>query len=196
MRPQAADITALLEAWSAGEPDALSRLMPVVAHDLRQLARARLRHEVAGHTLQPTALVNELYLRLAGQRRVSWQNRAQFFAFAAQLMRRILVDHARSRQRFKRGGGQTLVALDHAAGVPAQQALDILGLDHALDALAKVDERLGRVVELRVFGGLTVDEVAHVLDIGTATVKRDWASGIAWLYRELNPNPAPPGPHQ
>ncbi len=185
-RPSESEITALLQAWSAGVPDALARLMPVVTYELRRLARGHLRREAVGHTLQPTALVNELYLRLAGQRRVSWQNRAQFFAFSAQVMRRVLVDHARSRRRAKRGGGQTLLALEHAAGVPSHEQLDVLGLDGALDALTAVDARLARVVELRVFGGLTVEEVAHVLTVGTATVKRDWASGIAWLYRELN----------
>jgi RNA polymerase sigma factor (TIGR02999 family) len=181
-------VTDLLLEWGRGDRTALDRMMPVVVDELKRLARACLRRESAGHTLQPTALVNEVYLRLVDQRRVTWRNRAQFFAFAAHTMRRILVDHARGRRAAKRGAGLPTVILDEALGVAAPQ-LDLMALDDLLSALAALDERQGRLVELRVFGGLTIAESAEVLAVAEATVSRDWASARAWLYRELKRRP-------
>jgi RNA polymerase sigma factor (TIGR02999 family) len=159
--------------------------MPIVADELRRLARSHLRREPRGHTLQPTALVNEVYLRLVGQERSGWRGRAQFFAHASQVMRRILVDHARARRASKRGGGAATVALDDALDVASATQVDVLQLDEALDGLAAMDQRQARLVELRVFGGLTINESAELLGVGAATVSRDWASARAWLYREL-----------
>lgn len=178
-------VTQLLLDWSEGDRHALDRLMPLVVDELRRLAAAYLRREQAGHTLQPTALVNEVYLRLVDRRRVSWQNRAQFFGFAARTMRRILVDHARARRAAKRGGGAETLALDAALGVGDRAEVDLLALDDVLDRLAALDARQGRLVELRVFGGLTIAESAEALGVGEATVSRDWQSARAWLYREL-----------
>jgi RNA polymerase sigma factor (TIGR02999 family) len=186
----ASDVTELLLRWSQGDRQALDRLMPLVSAELRRLARGHLRREAPGHTLQPTALVNELYLRMVDRARVSWQCRAQFFAFAAQSMRRILVDHARARRRAKRGGGQPTLQLHDAMGAVAAPGFDVLDLERALTSLAALDERQGRLVELRVFGGLTIAESADVLGVGIATVNRDWASATAWLQRELT---RPPG---
>ena len=177
------DVTALLLAWSDGDQAAGSHLIDTVYDELRQVARRHLRGE-RDHSLAPTILVHETYLKLVDQRRVRWQNRAHFFGIAAQLMRRILVDHARSRAAAKRGKDRT-VALDLVEVETAPTEVDILALDAALDKLAAVDARQSKLVELRFFAGLTVDETAATLHIAPITVKRDWALARAWLFREL-----------
>jgi len=183
--PAAADLTRLLVAWRDGQPGALDRLVPLVYEELRRQARRRLRGERAGHTLQPTALVHEAFLRLVGQNRAQWQNREQFFAVAGQAMRRVLVDHARARAAAKRGAGQTLVVLDEIPGPAVSPGVDVLALDQALDRLAAIDPRKAQVVELRYFGGLSAPETAAALDVSLATINRDWAVARAWLFREL-----------
>ena len=160
--------------------------MPLVYDELRKLARDYLRRERADHTLQPTALVNEAYLKLVDQRRVNWQNRSHFFGIAAQIMRRILVDHARSRAAEKRGGLLRKLSLDEANVLPAERAPDLIELDEALKRLAEVFPRKGQVIELRFFGGLSVEETAHVLGVSDKTVMREWQSAKLWLYRELD----------
>jgi RNA polymerase sigma factor (TIGR02999 family) len=179
------DVTRLLKAWSDGNQQALNDLMPVVYAEIRKLARSYLRRERPDHTLQPTALVNEAYLRLVDQRQVRWNNRAHFFGIAAQMMRRVLVDHARSRKAEKRGSGNVAVTFDEALEVAATQALDVVSLDSALETLAALDPRQARIVELRFFGGLTVEETAEVVALSPATIKREWAAARAWLRREL-----------
>jgi len=180
-------VTQLLVDWSNGDESALDKLMPVVYDELRRLASNYLRRERAGHTLQPTALVNEAYLRLVDQRQARWQNRAQFFGVAAQLMRRILVDHARVRQAQKRGGSdQQQLSLSHADQVAQKPDVDLLALHEALNQLAEIDEQQARIVELRFFGGLTIEETAEVIGISHATVERDWTMARAWLRRELS----------
>jgi RNA polymerase sigma factor (TIGR02999 family) len=179
------DVTALLADWSRGDRDALTQLLPAVYAELRRIAARQLARERVGHTLQPTALVHEVYLRLVDQRQVDWQNRAHFFGVAAQVMRRILVDHARRHRAGKRGEGVRCVSLDDAKDVPAATEIPILALDDALDRLQKVDADLARIVELRAFGGLTVEEAAHVLKVSPSTAKRDWRTAKAWLNREL-----------
>jgi RNA polymerase sigma-70 factor, ECF subfamily len=179
------DVTALLADWSRGDQTALGQLLPVVYAELRRIAARQLARERVGHTLQPTALVHEVYLRLIDQRRVDWQNRAHFFGVASQVMRRILVDHARRHRAGKRGDGVQCVSLDDAKEVAAPREISILALDDALDRLQQVDPDLARIVELRAFGGLTVDEAAHVLQISPSTAKRDWRTAKAWLNREL-----------
>ena len=179
------DVTQLLLDWRAGDPAALDRLMPLVADELRLRARRYLAHEAPDHTLQPPALVNEVYLRLVDQRRVSWKNRAQFFGFAAQTMRRILVDHARAQKAWKRGRGVAKIPIDEAVGLADQRSVDIIALDDALKELAEMDPRQSRMVELRFFGGLSLEEAAEVLGVGVATVSRDWVAVKAWLHREL-----------
>ena len=180
----ARDVTGLLAAWGKGDQGALDRLLPLVYAELRRIARNRLRHERSDHTLQPTALVNEAYLRLVGIKRIAWQNRAQFFAICAQLMRQVLVDAARAHRGAKRGGGSVRVTFDEAL-VPVESApADVIALDDALQALARVDERKSRVVELRFFGGLDGEETT-VLGVSTDTVSRDWKFAKTWLYREL-----------
>jgi RNA polymerase sigma factor (TIGR02999 family) len=181
---QASDITELLVAWSNGDKAADGVLIDAVYGELRQLARAHLRRERTGHSLPPTALVHEAYLKLVDQRRVRWQNRAHFFGIAAQQMRRILVDHARAHGAAKRGAAVTvpLTGLDLAIDPPP---IDLMALDNALDKLARIDARQSRLVELRFFGGLTVEESAAILGIAPITVKRDWALARTWLYREL-----------
>ncbi len=179
-------ITALLQDWSSGDPDALDRLVPLVDRDLRRLARSYFRRESPGHTLQATAVVNELYLRLLDQKRIRWQNRGQFLAVAATLMRRILVSHARKRQASKRGGDAVVLALDESLGISGARDPDLVALDDALEVLAKLSPRQSRIVEMRFFGGLTIDETASVLGISPATVKLDWSLARAWLYRELS----------
>jgi RNA polymerase sigma factor (TIGR02999 family) len=177
----------LLAAWSGGDRTALDRLLPLVYGELRRVAARRLARERPGHTLQPTALVHEAYLKLVDQRSARWESRTQFFGVAAELMRRILVDHARARAASKRGAGKTLLSLD-AAGEPAGPSgpnADLLTLDAALQRLALLDERQGRIVELRYFGGLSIDETALVLQLSPATVKRGWTMARAWLFREL-----------
>jgi len=189
------DITGLLQEWQDGSREALERLMPLVYRELHFLASRYLSRERSSHTLQPTALVNEAYLKLAGQRAVDWQNRAHFFGIAAQLMRRILVDHARRDGRAKRGGDSPRLSLDEAGGaVPGSRddSLDAFELDRALSRLEALDAQQGRIVELRFFGGLTIQETAAVMQLSPATVKRDWAVARAWLYRELSGGPGPP----
>ena len=179
------DISALLRAWSGGDQSALERLTPIVYDQLHSLARRYLKRERPGHSLQATALVNEAYMRLVDQERMQWQNRAQFFAVSAQLMRRILVDHAR-RHNLKRGGGVLHVSLEEAAMVGGDQGGgDLVALDDALNALARLDPRKVQVVEMRFFGGLSVEETAEVLKVSPVTVMRDWSTARAWLYREL-----------
>ncbi len=179
------DVTRLLARWHSGDAEALSELMPVVYTELHKLASHYLRGERSDHTLQPTALVNEAYLRLAGLRAADFHNRVHFFGAAAQVMRRVLVDHARRRRAAKRIGGGRRVDLDEAAEAGIDPRLDLLALDEALDQLSAVAPQPARVVELRYFGGLTVDECAALLDVAPVTVKRHWAFGRAWLYRAL-----------
>lgn len=178
-------VTELLLAWCDGDREALDRLVPLVYADLRRQAKAQLARERGSHTLQPTALVHEAFLRLVDQRRSRWQNRAQFFGVAAQLMRRILVDHARGRSAAKRGGDVLRVSIDEIADVPAVPETDVLLLHQALERLAAQDDRQARVIELRYFGGLSTEEAAAVLEVSEITVKRDWAMARAWLFREL-----------
>ena len=180
------NITELLVGYGRGDKEALDQLMPVVYDELRRQAARYLRREQAGHTLQTTALIHEAYVRLVDQRNVQWQNRAHFFGIAAQLMRRILVDHARTKKRAKRGGSDIRVSLEEATVVVKGQDLDVVALDQALDRLAQIDEQQSRVVELRFFSGLTVEETAEVMGISAATVKRDWSMAKAWLHRELS----------
>jgi RNA polymerase sigma factor (TIGR02999 family) len=180
-----ANPTALLLAWNRGEPGALDALLPLVYGELRRLAAHYMKGERTGHTLQATALVNEVYLRLIEIDHVQWQNRAHFFAMAARLMRRVLVDAARSRGYLKRGGGVTMVSLDEALVVSNEPGEDLVALDDALTALAAVDSRKSDVVEMRFFGGLTIDETAEALDVSRDTVKRDWTMAKLWLLREL-----------
>ena len=183
-------LTQLLSAWSAGDAAALEQLMPMVYTELHRLAARHLAGERAGHTLQATALVNEAYLRLIDQKRVQWQNRAQFLGIAAQMMRRILVDYARARRYAKRGGGAPVVSLDDASALSAERASDLVALDDALTHLSELDARKGSVVELRFFGGLTVEETAEALQISPNTVLRDWRTAKAWLHRELSASAA------
>jgi RNA polymerase sigma factor (TIGR02999 family) len=187
----------MLVAWGQGDQAADSRLIAVVYEDLRRVARRRLRAERADHSLAPTALVHEAYLRLVDLRRVRWQNRAQFFAIAARVMRQILVDHARAHAAAKRGGPGWRVPLGDAVGATAPPEVDLLDLDAALGKLAASDARLGELVVLRFFGGLTVEEAADALGLSPATVKRDWTRARAWLFRELRAtvrDPEKPGP--
>jgi len=174
----------LLRAWTDGDASALERLTPIVYEELHRLARSYMRGERPGHSLQTTALVNEAYMRLVGYERMRWQNRAHFFAVSAQVMRRILVDHAR-RHNLKRGGGVPHVSLEEAVLVGGNRAADLVALDHAMHTLAQLDPRKAQVVEMRFFGGLNVDETADVLKVSPATVMRDWSTAKAWLYREL-----------
>ncbi len=180
------NITELLVGYGRGDKEALDELMPIVYEELRRQAARYLRREQAGHTLQTTALIHEAYVRLVDQRAVQWQNRAHFFGVAAQMMRRILVDHARTKKRVKRGGSDIRVSLAGANVAVKGQDLDVVALDEALNRLAEIDEQQSRVVELRYFSGLTVEETAEVMGISKATVKRDWSVAKAWLYRELS----------
>jgi len=180
------EITQLLVKARNGDHEAESALVPLVYDELRRLARRYMRHERPDHTLQATALVHEAYLKLIEQREITWQNRAHFFGVAAQLMRRILVDHARARLAEKRGGSQQKIALDVALAFSPVQSEQFLALDEALDRLSQLDPRQGRIVELKFFGGLSDEEVAEMLAISTRTVKRDWSVARAWLFRELN----------
>ena len=190
--PPTASVTELLRAWSAGDPAALEALLPAVYDELRRLAQRAMRRERTGHTLQPTALVHEAYLRLVEQRRADWHNRAQFLGVAARLMRRILVDHARARHAAKRGAGATQVTLGgcDAPGVAIEEsAPDVLALHEALERLAALDAAQARLVELRYFGGLTIEEAAAALGVSPATLKREWVVARAWLRRELGNPP-------
>ena len=178
-------MTELLLEWRHGDKAALDRLLPLVYDELRRVARARLKTERGGHMLQTTALVHEAYLRLVDLDRMTVQGRTHFFALAARLMREVLVDAARKRRADKRGGGVTIVGLDRASPATPAQSVDVLALDEALGQLAVVDERLCRVVELRYFAGLNIDEAAEALGVSTATVERDWTVAKAWLYQRL-----------
>jgi RNA polymerase sigma factor (TIGR02999 family) len=178
----------LLRAWSAGDASALERLTPIVYEELHRLARRYMRGERPGHSLQTTALVNEAYMRLVSYERMQWQDRAHFLAVSAQVMRRILVEHAR-RHNLKRGGGVPHVSLEEAALVGGDRAADLVALDDAMHALAQLDPRKAQVVEMRFFGGLNVEETADVLKVSPATVMRDWSTAKAWLYRELAGDP-------
>ena len=179
------DVNGLLVAWSDGDRTALARLMPLVEQELRRIAWRHFGREDRNHTLQPTALVNEVYLRLVERRRVQWKNRAHFFGFVAEMMRRILVDYARVRQAGKRGAGRRPLSLEEISELPVKQDPDLIALDDALKCLAEVDERKSRVVELRFFAGLSNPEIAGVLGISTRTVKREWRTARLWLLQEL-----------
>ena len=179
-------VTELLRAWSDGDDGALERLTPLVETELRRLARGYMARERRGHTLQPTALINEAFLRLTDARQVRWQDRAHFLGISARLMRRVLVDHARSRGYRKRGGAAQRVTLDQGLVAAPEPALDVVALDRALEALAAADLRKSRVVELRFFGGLSVEETAEVLHVSPQTIKRDWRLAKLWLLRELD----------
>lgn len=183
--PFAQNVTELLLAWQAGDQTALDKLLPAVQPELRRIARRHMAGERPGHVLQPTALVNEAYLRLTASKDVQWQGRAHFFAVAAQVMRRILVDYARERARVKRGGGAFRISLSDADHLAILQRTDLVALDDALNALEKFDRRKSRVIELRFFGGLSLQETADVLQVSVGTVRRDWSLARAWLYREL-----------
>jgi RNA polymerase sigma-70 factor (ECF subfamily) len=178
-------VTNLLRAWGDGDQGALERLTPLVEAELRRLARGYMGRERKDHTLQPTALVNEAFIRLTDARQVRWQDRAHFLGISARLMRRVLVDHARAHGYQKRGGGVEHVTFDEALAASQQTDVDLLALDRALETLAAVDSRKSRVIELRFFGGLSVEETAQVLHVSTDTVKRDWRLGKLWLLREL-----------
>src|SRR5215217_4429038 len=179
-------ITQLLIDWGKGDQAALDRLMPLVDSELRRLAGNYLRRERGEHTLQPTALVNEAYLKLVNQRNAKWQNRAHFFGISAQLMRRILVDHARQHQAVKRGGSeQQRISITNVEKFAQQPEVDLLALNEALDELAQMDSQQSRIVELKFFGGLSIEEISEVLGIGHATVERDWKMARAWLRRQL-----------
>jgi RNA polymerase sigma factor (TIGR02999 family) len=179
------NVTELLRSWGTGDQQALEALMPLVYNELRRLARRYLVGESAGHTLQSTALVHEAYMRLVDWRNVEWQNRAHFFGLAAQMMRRVLVDRARERQAAKRGSGCVKLSLDHALEMPADDKVDLGALDQALTRLERLDPQQSRIVELRFFGGLSIEETATALGISTATVKRSWSTARTWLRREL-----------
>ncbi len=181
-----AEVTRVLNAIADGDRQAADRLMPMVYEEFRRLAQSYLGREDTAHTLQPTALVNEAYLKLIDQTRVNWQGRTHFFAVGAQVMRRILVDHARGKQREKRGGGRQRIALDEQLTISPSRDEDLLALDEALDKLSAIDARQARIVELRFFGGLTVDEVAEVLGVSKRTVEAEWTMIRAWLRRELS----------
>ncbi len=179
------DLTSLLLDWSRGNPDALNQLAPLIYDELHRMASRQLRRERSEHTLQSTALVHEVYLKLIDQDRVQWQDRNHFFAVASQLIRRILVDHARARYASKRGGGQVKLEFDESIALPWKSDQDLLALDDAMRSLAQFDQRQSRIVELRFFGGLSIEESAEVLNVSPATVKRDWNVARAWLYRQL-----------
>ncbi len=179
-------VTKLLKNVQAGERAALDQLLPLVYDELRKLASYQLRRERNNHTLQPTALVHEAYLRLINQREVQWQDRAQFFGLAAQMMRRILVNHALANKAQKRGGAETMLSLDEAVSFATERAVNLVLLDNALTRLAQLDAAQCQIVEMRFFGGLTVEEVAEVMKISTTTVKREWRTAKAWLFEQIN----------
>jgi len=183
--PSTQEVTGLLLEWSDGDRAAYDKLVPLVYEELHRLAHHYMRRERPGHTLQTSALVDEAYLRLVDQRNVRWQNRTHFFAISAELMRRILVDHARKHARAKRGGGAQMVELDEAATVSAERSTDLVALDEALTELAKIDPRKSRVVELRFFGGLDVNETAAALGVHPNTVIKDWSLAKAWLFEKV-----------
>ena len=184
------DVTALLRAWAAGDAGALDRLVPLVHRELHMIARHCMASERAGHSLQPTALLNEAYLRLVGVNRVQWQDRSHFFAMSARVMRRILVDIARAKRSLKRGNGAPVTSIDDGTDVAVERGPDLVALDLALQSLAELDLRKSRVVELRFFGGLSVEETADALGISPETVHRDWRFTKSWLRRELRRGPS------
>jgi RNA polymerase sigma factor (TIGR02999 family) len=184
-----ADITALLQKWTSGDKSAIDQLTPLIYAELRKLAHRHLRSERGDHTLQSTALVHEAWLRLVDQKQAKWQDRAHFFAVSGQMMRRILVDHARAQHREKRGGGAPVLALDEGIDIPRQRSLELIALDDALHDLARLDSRQSQVIELRFFAGLSIDETAEALGVSKATANRDWITGRAWLLRELDRRP-------
>ena len=180
------NVTQLLVAWGKGDQHAFDALMPEVRKELHRLAAHYMAAEPPGHDLQPTALINEAYLRLVDWKNIQWADRAHFFGMAANMMRRVLVDHARNRDRIKRGGEAIHVSFVEAANVPAPQSADVLALDDVLQRLEEIDPRKSRIVEMRFFGGLSLEETAEALDVSVATVRRDWSLARAWLFRELN----------
>jgi RNA polymerase sigma factor (TIGR02999 family) len=184
-----APVTSLLAKWQEGNPAALDALMPLVYDELYRRARSYMRSEKAGHTLQPTALLHEAYLRLVDHEQSTWKDRAHFFAVTSQIIRHILVDHARSRGRLKRGGPAVRIAMAEGLAVTEPQEIDLVDLDGALERLTALDQRQGRIVELRFFGGLSIEETSEALKISPATVKREWSIARAWLYRELTKEP-------
>ncbi|HEX4499083.1 MAG TPA: sigma-70 family RNA polymerase sigma factor [Thermoanaerobaculia bacterium] len=187
MSTPTSDVTRLLQDWSQGNPSALEKLIPLVFEDLRDIAKRLFQRESDGHTLQPTALVNEVYLRLFDQKKIRWQNRQQFFGVAALMMRRILVDYAKGRQAAKRGSGAPKVSLDESLAIPEliNDADLVVALDDALSRLGKIDSRQGKIVEMRFFTGLSHEEIADLLEVSVTTVKREWRTARLWLYREL-----------
>ena len=180
------DITRLLQSWSEGDEQALEQLTPILYRELHRMAHRYMRQERPGHTLQTTALINETYLRLMNWKNVRWQNRAQFFGVSARLMRKILVDFARSRNYAKRGAGACVITLEEFPDVSRNRARDILALDEALQRFAAIDPRKSRIVELRFFGGLTLEETAEVLNVSSRTIRREWELAKVWLSREMN----------
>jgi RNA polymerase sigma-70 factor (ECF subfamily) len=187
MSETARPITQLLYEIKSGEPDVINDLLPLVYNELRRLADGYLRRERANHTLQPTALVHEAYLRLVGQKPIDWQNRAHFFGVAARLMREILIEHARAKNRIKRGGEfKTVIALDDAVSFSSEKQIDVIALDEALSQLERLDARQARIVEMKFFGGLNIEEIAEVMDISPSTVKREWTTAKLLLYKMLN----------
>jgi RNA polymerase sigma-70 factor, ECF subfamily len=190
--PSVSDLTSLLRAWAGGDREALDCLIPIVSEELRRIARVRMSHERASHTLQPTALVNEAYLRLIDIRQVQWQDRAHFFAASSEIMRRILVDHARAGGYIKRGGGAQHITLDQPLTIRSVREAELLDLDNALTALAKFDGRKAQIAQLRFFGGLNVREIASVLSVSPETVHRDWRISKSWLRRQLGGSAHPP----
>jgi RNA polymerase sigma factor (TIGR02999 family) len=190
LNPSSQEITQWLAAWSSGDPVAAEKLMPLVYSELHRIAKRYMERENPDHTLQTTALIHEAYLRLADQSEAHWQNRAHFFGFAAHVMRHILVDYARARHSLKKGGGVRHVELEEAAVVSAEPTAELVALDDALSALESIDKRKSQVVELRYFGGLSVDEIAEVLKVSPVTVMRDWSMAKAWLYRALDGEPS------
>lgn len=186
------DVTQLLFDWQNGDPKALDRLMPLVYNELRRIAARFLHSERSGHTLQTTALVHEAYLRLVDENRMQWHGRSHFYGVAATLIRNILVDHARTQKAVKRGAGVSKLPLDEALAVPVDKGTDILAVDDALQALSKIDPQQSRIVELRFFAGLTIEETAEVLQISASTVKRDWILAKTWIYRALSQSTGEP----
>jgi RNA polymerase sigma factor (TIGR02999 family) len=184
------EVTQILHDWSGGDPAAPERLMPFVYDELRRLARTFLAKERGGHTLQPTALVNEAYLRLVDQTRVSWQNRAHFYGIASSMMRRVLIDHARAHATAKRGGGAVRLSIDDMQVPVEERAASFVAMDEALERLSQFNERGRRIIEMRFFGGLSDEEIAEVLGVSTRTVLRDWKAARLWLFRELSQNPS------
>ncbi len=184
--PKSHEVTQLLQSWSHGNREALADLLPLVYDELRRLAAGYMRFEAPGHTLQATALVHEAYMKLIQQREVTWKSRAHFFGIAAQMIRRILVDHIRATRAQKRGSGFAALSLDEALGVSEKKSWEIIALDDALKTLAHVDPQQARIVELRFFAGLSIEETAEIVGVSPATVKRDWVVAKAWLFRELS----------